>query len=139
MIYITEEDLVTESYERFITESTQDFNGVKDLAELKSIGIAKTLLKGRYDVDAIFNVESPIRDEYLADIITKLTLYKIFRRNAARKLPTDLTEDYNWAMKQLQQINAARLTLSLPAATSESGEPVNETMWGNNKNENYYI
>jgi len=139
MIYINDDDLKTESFERFITESTSDFPTVKDSAELKVIGICKTLLKGRYDVDLIFDQSEPLRDEFLAEIITKLTICKIFGRNAARKLPTDLKEDFDWAMKQLEKINAGRLTLDLPLATSTSGAPTSDTIWGNNKNENFYI
>lgn len=139
MIYITEDDLKTESFERFITESTSDFPTVKDKAELKSIGIAKTMLKGRYDVDTIFDETTPVKDEFLVEIITKLTCYKIFGRNAARKLPTDIKEDFDWAMKQLEKINAGRLVLELPTNTPTSGAPNSDTLWGNNKNENFYI
>ncbi|MGB1307520.1 MAG: phage protein Gp36 family protein [Oceanihabitans sp.] len=139
MIYITEDDLKTESFERFIDESTKDFPDVKNTAELKAIGLCITLLKGRYDVAVIFDETTPIRDEYLADIVTKLTIYKIFRRNAARKLPTDLKDDYDWAMKQLEKINAGRLTLDLPLAGSTSGAPSGDIIWGNNTNKNHYI
>ncbi|WP_166964634.1 DUF1320 family protein [Yeosuana marina] len=139
MIYITEDDLKTESFERFITESTSDFPTVKDKAELKSIGIAKTMLKGRYDVDTIFDETTPIKDEFLVEIITKLTTCKIFGRNAARKLPTDIKEDFDWAMKQLEKINAGRLVLELPLNSPTYGAPSGDTLWGNNKNENFYI
>ncbi|CDF80581.1 conserved hypothetical protein (DUF1320), putati ve phage protein [Formosa agariphila KMM 3901] len=139
MIYITQDDLKTESFERFITESTSDFPTVIDKAEEKSIGIAKTLLKGRYDVVLIFDETTPVRDEFLVEIITKLTTCKIFGRNAARKLPTDLKDDYDWAMKQLEKINAGRLVLDLPLITSSSGAPTSDTIWGNNTNKNFYI
>lgn len=139
MIYITEDDLKTESFERFIAESTSDFPTVKDKAELQSIGIAKTLLKGRYDVGTIFDETTPIRDAFLVEIITKLTTCKIFGRNAARKLPTDIKEDFDWAMKQLEKINAGRLALDLPTTTPTSGAPDGNTLWGNNRNENFYI
>ncbi|WP_435135736.1 hypothetical protein [Formosa sp. A9] len=139
MIYITQDDLKTESFERFITDSTSDFPTVIDKAELKSIGIAKTLLQARYDVTVIFDEANPVRDEFLAEIITKLTLGKIFARNAARKLPTDIKEDSDWALKQLEKINAGRLVLSLPIITPDSGAPTSDTIWGNNTNKNYYI
>lgn len=139
MIYISDDDLKTESYERFITESTADFEGVKDKAELKALGIIKTLIKGRYDVNLIFDTDEPIRDEFLADIVTKITLYKIISRNAARKVPTDLKEDYDWAMKTLEKINAGKLTLELPVKTDEDGNPSAKPMFGNNTNNDFYI
>lgn len=139
MIYIKDNDLKTESFQRFIDDSTADFPDVKNTAELKAIGIVKTLLKGRYNVSLIFNIDEPIRDEYLADIITKITISKIFGRNAGRKLPSDIKEDFDWAMKQLEKINAGRLTLELPVKTDEGGNPTAKPMFGNNTNQDFYI
>ena len=139
MIYLTDDDLKTDSFQRFITDSTSDFEEAKDKSELKVIGIVKTLLKGRYDVDAIFSEAEPIRDEFLADVMTKIMLHKIFGRNAARKVPTDVKEDFDWAMKQLKEINAGKITLSLPLLTNEDGNIKGDIIYGNNSNENYYI
>lgn len=139
MIYLTDNDLKRESYERFITDSTADFNGAKDSCELVAIGIVKTMLKGRYDVDLIFNEVEPLRDEFLADIITKITVRKIFKRNAPRKVPSDVKEDYDEALKSLKEINGGKLTLELPVNTDEDGNPTAKPMFGNNTNEDFYI
>ncbi|MBV7268382.1 DUF1320 family protein [Winogradskyella luteola] len=139
MIYITDDDLRTDSFQRFIDDSTADFADAKDNAELKAIGKVKTLIKGRYDVDLIFDEQNPLRDEYMADIITKLTLCKIFKRNAGRKLPTDLKEDWEWAMKQLEKINGGKIVLELPVNTDDEGNPTAKPMFGNNSNKDFYI
>ncbi|MFY0714116.1 DUF1320 family protein [Seonamhaeicola sp. NFXS20] len=139
MIYITDNDLKTESFERFITESTSDFPTVKDEVELKTIGLVKTFLSGRYNVEAIFRETEPLRDEFLADIVAKITMYKIISRNAARKVPSDFKDDYDWAMQQLEKINAGKISLDLPAPTDEEGNSNINPMWGNNTNKNFYI
>ncbi|QQV91571.1 adaptor protein [Winogradskyella phage Peternella_1] len=139
MIYINAEDLKTDSYQRFIDESTSDFEGVIDKCELTAIGITKTLLKGRYDVALIFDETEPIRDEFLAEIIVKLTMYKIIGRNAARKVPTDLKTDFDWAMSQLEKINAGKVSLDLPFPTDEDGNSTLKPMFGNNTNKDFYI
>lgn len=140
MIYLTDDDLLTESKQRFIDDSTKDDTSVIDSAELKCIGVIKTYLNGRYDVDAIFNEDEPIRDEVLVDILVKLTLKKIFGRNAARKVPTDVKDDYDEAMKQLQTLNAGKLTLSnLPSPTNANGAPSAAPLFGNNTNTDFYI
>lgn len=139
MIYLTDNDLKRESFERFITDSTADFNEAKDSCELVAIGIVKTLLKGRYDVDIIFDEADPVRDEFLADIITKITIHKIFGRNAARKVPSDIKENYDAAMKSLKEINGGKVILDLPVNTDEDGNPTAKPMFGNNTNEDFYI
>jgi phage gp36-like protein len=139
MIYITIDDLKTDSYERFIDSSTEDFPESKDKAELKAIGMCKTLMRARYDVDTIFDDADPVRDEFLVDIIVRLTLAKLFGRNAARKLPSDIKDDYKEAKADLEKINAGKITLELPSANDAEGNPISDSIWGNNTNKDYYI
>jgi len=152
MKYITSEDLAADIYQRFVTESTTDGDNVLDNNESRAISLVKTHIGGRYDTGAIFGlnigndaqgnpiVSPPIRDELLVDIISKITLYKTLRRNAARKVPTDCAEDYKWAMEQLEKINAGRIKLKLPPAIEDTtGKPISNGVWGNNSNSNFYI
>lgn len=139
MIYLNSDDLKTDSFQRFIDDSTADYSEAIDKAELRTVGIAKTLLKGRYNVELIFDEDEPIRDEYLIDIIVKITLAKIFGRNAARKVPSDVKEDHDWAMKQLKEINGGKIILELPVANGDDGNPKSDAIWGNNTNTNFYI
>lgn len=140
MIYLNTSDLTADSFQRFITDSTKDLPEVIDLNEAKAVGIVKTLLKGRYNIDEIFNQGAPVRDEVLVDIIVKITLYKIFGRNAARKVSSDIRDDYNDALKMLEKINAGKITLSLPLnTTTNSGADNSDMIWGNTKNKDNYI
>lgn len=140
MIYINDVDLKADSFERFIQESANDEPDAINNNELRSIEIIKTYLSGRYNTEKIFNPDSPIRNELLVDITSKITLYKIFRRNAARKIPADIKEDYTWAITQLEKINTGRITLSdLPIQESSPGKPVSSAIWGNNSNKDFYI
>lgn len=140
MIYLDAEDLQADSFQRFITDSTKDDVGVIDRAELKCIGIMKTYLQGRYDVDLIFDEDEPIRDEVFVEILVKLVLKKIFGRNAARKVPTDVKEDYDEAMKQLEKLNAGRLTIkNLPVPSTDDGSPSAAPLFGNISNPDFYI
>jgi hypothetical protein len=140
MIYLNQTDLTTDTFDRFIQESTSDAPGIIDKNELRSIEIVKSFLSGRYNVNMIFNPVAPIRNELLIDIISKITLYKIFRRNAARKLPQDVNEDYTWALKELEKINTRRISLNdLPPAESSPGQTISNTVWGNNSNRDFYI
>ncbi|MRG45510.1 DUF1320 domain-containing protein [Chitinophaga sp. SYP-B3965] len=140
MIYINDTDLKADSFERFILESANDEPDTISKNELRSIEIIKTYLSGRYNTEKIFNPDNPLRNELLVDITCKIILYKIFRRNAARKLPADIKEDYTWAINQLEKINTGRIALhDLPIQESSPGKPVSSAIWGNNSNKDFYI
>lgn len=140
MIYITKENLITHSYERFIEESTKDDPLAIDRAEAENIEIVKSYLSNRYDVDKTFNSTNPIYSPLLVRIITKLTLYDVFRRNAPRKINQNIIDDYDEAMKQLNQISTGRIVLNeLPKPTDENGESKSNSIYGNNSNKNFYI
>lgn len=137
MIYISREDLETDAFERLINESTTD--AILDRTEEKVIGIVRTYLSGRYDADIIFDPDAPVRDELLADIISRIVLYRTFRRNAARKVPEDVERDHSWAMKELLRIQKGETVLDLPVPVDEEGNPESNTLFGNNSNPDFYI
>lgn len=139
MIYITKGDLIADTHERFIDESTADDETSPEKNELRAIDLAKTYL-GRYNVGLIFNPENPVRCELLVEIISKITLYKLFRRNSPRKLSTDIKDDFAWAIKQLEKISNGAVPLNgLPPAVTESGSNVSTSIWGNISNPDFYI
>lgn len=152
MRYITQNDLTTDSYQRFITESSSDITDTLDKAEARAIALAASYMT-RYDTESIFgellepeDEDNPaeyapgIRHELLVEIICRITLYKIFRRNAARKVPEDTQKDYDWAIKELEQIRNGAVKLpGLPPAIDESGKPLSTSIWGNTSNPDYYI
>lgn len=138
MIYLTEADLKLEAFERFINESTVGENTVIDDAEKAVIGIVKTFLSN-YDVTDIFDEDEPIRDEFLAKLMSIMVVYEILSRNAARKLNSDMKEEYLWAFKQLEKIQTGRVQLDLPPKLDEAGASNVPTMYGNNTNTDFYI
>lgn len=140
MIYLQDDDLKTDSQERFIQESTADNENSIDKIEERVVELVSTYMADRYDTDLIFNPVAPIRNAVLVDIISKITLYNVFRRNAARKVSTDIKEDYDWAIKELGKINAGTLVLGkLPVPGPAKPEPNSDSLWGNNSNPNFYI
>lgn len=144
MIYLTENDLKTNTLERLLNESVADFQQAKDEVELQVLAEVKALISNRYDVKAIFGTPT-IRDPFLVKIITKMVVHDIISRNAARKIPQDRKEDYEWAMKQLEKINTGRLKLdglpSKPTDTTNGGtsSTASKMLYGNLKNKDFYI
>ena len=141
MNYLDKDDLIVNAYERFIDESSADEAFILDDTEARAIAYVKTILGTRYDVELIFDETEPIRNELLVQIISKIVVYKIIRRNAARKVPIDYVEDYNEAMKLLKDVATGVIILDgVPTPTDENGNPIDSTtMFGNNRNDNFYI
>lgn len=141
MTYLEKKDLIAVAYERFIDESSMDQPYILDNTEKKGIEKLKTILGTRYNVTAIFDPITPIKNEVLIEILAVWVVYKIIKRNAARKVPTDYKEDYDEAMKQLKDIATGVIVLDgVPTPTDDNGNPVNSnTIFGNNKNKDFYI
>ena len=137
MIYLTLDDLKTDSFQRFIDESSKDFDVAIDKAEKRAIGKVKPYLRDRYDVKAIFDTEAPLRDELLIDILVTLTLSKLHGRNSTRKFPKD-ENAIKEAMKELDKIAAGKITLELPTALDDSGNIESNPIFGNLTNDTFY-
>ena len=140
MTYLQKEDLITDAFERFIDESTKDDPTVLDNAEARAIEFVKTMIGTRYNVALIFAIDAPIINEMLVQIISRIVIYRVIKRNAARKVPTDYKEDYDEALEWLTSISVGKLTLDgLPIPTDEDGAAISNSLWGNNSNPNFYI
>lgn|SRR5690554_2139866 len=138
--YLTIDDLLEQSYERFIEETSKDNFQVIVSLEEKSIEKVKTLLGSKYDVDKIFDKDDPIHNPMLVEIIACLTLYKLFKRNAPRKINSQMTEDYNNALRDLEKLATGRLVLNeLPKPTDDDGNEKQDTMYVNISNRNFFI
>jgi phage gp36-like protein len=140
MIYIDKDYLISHAQERFIDESSQNDDEILDQIELTQIAIIKTYLGTRYNVENIFAEDSPIDNEVLKEILAKLVLYKLIRRNAARKVPNDYKEQFDEAMKTLKEVATGIIRLDgVPSAVASNGSVVSNSISGNLSNSNFYI
>lgn len=141
MKYLSKDDLIALSFERFIDESSENDTDIIDDIETKSIALIKSYIASRYNVALVFDEADPIRDEILVSILSTLVLYGVIRRNAPRKVSTDLKEERDNAYSILEKIATGRIKLhGLPLPVDETGGAVDSnTLWGNNTNEDFYI
>lgn len=138
MIYLSKEYLQTHIFEKLLSESILDFDEALCNSEAEWIDIIKTMLSNRYDVEAIFNEETPVHNELLKRILSKLVIYDAVRRNAARKVPTDYENEKKWAEEMLEKIAYGKLTLDDLPKPQDIYSP-GQFMSGNLSNENFYI
>lgn len=140
MIYLKKDDLITHAFEVFINESSNDFDETLNNIEAENIELIKSYIGTRYDVKEIFSILTPIRNPLLTRILSKLTLFDIVRRNAARKVPIDYKEEYDKALELLEKIATGRIKADgLPIAVDDNGNIISNSLWGNNSNTNYFI
>lgn len=140
MIYIDKEYLIGFSQERFIDESAEEDMAILDQIELRQIAIIKSYIGTRYNIAEIFVEDSEHESEVIKDILAKMVMYKLLKRNAARKVPTDAKEQYDEAMKTLKDVATGVIFLSdLPPAVDSNGAVVSNSISGNLSNKNFYI
>lgn len=139
--YLSEADITAQSYQRFIEESSKDDFEVLETLENQAIELVSTYIGSKYDVAKIFNRSNSIKNPVLTKIIARITLTELFKRNAARKVNSQMQADYDQAMNDLEKIATGRLQLyGLPTPSDESGNPIkSNTLYGNNSNKNFYI
>ena len=139
--FLTTADLQSQIIEQFLTErSAEPQTTILEALELQNIAIIKTKLKGRFDIDAIFEAKNADRHYLIIRILIKLVLYDFIRRNAARKVPADYVKEWEWAMKLLEKIKAGKeVPDGLPLLKDTEGKVVPRVIYGNNRNKNFYI
>ena len=142
MNYLQNKDLKAYTQERLINESVADFEEAKDEFEDHRISEVKVMISKFYDVEAIF-AETPIRHPHLVKILTKMVGYDIKKRNAARKVPTDVEKDLEWAERELDKMHRGIIKFGdLPIKTTDPNTPgsnASKMLYGNLSNKNFYI
>jgi phage gp36-like protein len=140
MIYINKDFLTNYMHERLINESCQKDTSILDDLELTQISIIQNYIGTRYNIALIFAPTNPLENAVIKEIVAKLLLYALVRRNAARKVPEDYKEQYTEAMKTLKDIATGVIVLSnLPPAVTATGAIVSNSISGNLSNKNFYI
>ena len=140
MIYIDKPYLISFAQERLIDESAQNDDVIINQIELTQIAVIKSYLGTRYDTATVFDETDPVHNEVLREVLAKLVLYKLVRRNAARKVPSDYKEQYDEAMKTLKEVSIGIIPLSgVPVAVDSTGAIISNSISGNLSNPNFYI
>lgn len=134
--FLTYDDLKTETFEEYIDDSVQEDVIALENIELQQIAFMKSKLRSRYDVSKIFNTEEVYEDKpVIKQVLTALVSYWVVKRNKARKLPSDIKDSYNWAVKWLDGVRDGDDSPELPALEVTK----KLVLWGNSKNEDLYL
>lgn len=135
--FITQDDLETRLFEDYIDESEQEDVEAVQAIELQAIAYVKSKLRGRYDVSVIFAADPYAGRDLIVWAISGIVAYRLIRRNAARKVPSDFVNDYNEIKEWLNAVRDEKENPGLPPKAEDPENP--EVQWGNSTNEDLYI
>jgi hypothetical protein len=134
MVYLTNDDLISQIFEEFIDDSEQEDLDILTRLESQSIAIIKSKLRERYDTESIFAQRDEERDPLIIGVLTALVNYKLIRRNAVRKIPEDFKTEYKNAMNWLNDVRDGIERPDLPLLDSEEHQ---ELYYGDSINNNW--
>ena len=140
MVFLEQIDLETAMFQQFFNQdNSPNKDEILSNIEQQNIALMKSKLNGKYDTEAIFTASGANRHWLIIKLLTKLVIYDFIRRNAARKVPKDMREEWEWAMAMLEKIKAGKETPEgLPEYVAPDGT-TGKVIYGNHKNKNFYV
>ena len=138
LVYITEQDIITNIQETMLQSSIEKNPDILDTLESQVIDEVKSYIGARYDTSKIFGSPA-IANGMLSRIIVCLVTYRAIRRNAARKVPDDYVEMKDWAYEVLGNIRDGIMPLpDVPQTVDpETGEKL--SLCGSNRKPEYFL
>lgn len=143
MKYINREDLTAYIQEMLLNSSIAGVDNISDTTildeiEARTIDLVISYIGGRYNTSLIF-ADTPIRNGVIVEIVSQIVIYRVVRRNAARKVPEDFVDIYKDALKQLEKIQSGSQFLeNLPTITAADGTTAS-LVYGSNRNSDFFI
>lgn len=136
MIFLTRPDLESQIFDDYIEDNTEGNDEILNSIEKSNIALVKSKLNKRFDVEAIFNASGNDRSDLIVKYLGYLVLYDLVRRNAARKIPSDVKDDYKTAMCWLNDVRNGDETPDLPLIDNSTFK---EVYHGNSTDLSLYI
>ncbi|HIB37969.1 phage protein Gp36 family protein [Mesonia sp.] len=133
--FITKDDLETRVFEQFIDESEQEDIEATEAIEKQAIALVKSKLRKRFDVGIIFSDAPYEGRDLIIWAITGIVTYRLVRRNAARKVPSDFVKEYDEVKEWLNAVRDGKENPELPLPEEVEQKLVN---WGNSTNQDLY-
>jgi len=126
---------MTQLFETYLDDSVQEDLVALDTIELQQIAFIKSKIRSRFNTAVVFSVADYEDKPIIKQVLTSLVNYFVVKRNAPRKIPTDFKDNYNWAIKWLNDVRDGIESPELPLKAVER----KAVLWGNNKNEDLYL
>lgn len=134
--FITKDDLETRVFEDYIDESEQEDIEATEAIEKQAIALVKSKLRKRFDLAVIFSDAEYEGRDLIIWALSGIICYRLVKRNAARKVPSDFVKDYEEVKNWLDAVRDGNEDPGLPELVEPEQKQV---LWGNSKNEDLYL
>lgn len=134
--FIARDDLATRLFDDYIDESEQEDIEATQAIEKQAIALVKSKLRRRYDVAIIFSDAPYEGRDLILWAVSGIVAYRLIRRNAARKVPSDFVKEYDEIKEWLNSVRDDNENPDLPVIDSPE---LKEALWGNSTNEDLYL
>lgn len=134
--FITKDDLETRVFEDYIDESEQEDIEATEAIEKQAIALIKSKLRKRFDLAVIFSDAEYEGRDLIIWALSGIICYRLVKRNAARKVPSDFVKDYEEVKNWLDAVRDGNEDPGLPELVEPEQKQV---LWGNSKNEDLYL
>lgn len=134
--FIQQGDLETKVFEDYLDDSEQEDIEATQAIEKQAIALVKSKLRKRYDIAVMFSADLYPGRDLIVWAVCGIVSYRLVRRNAARKVPSDFKDDYKEVMDWLNDVRNGDENPELPLLELEDRK---EVLWGNSKNEDLYL
>lgn len=134
--FIERDDLATRLFDDYIDESEQEDIEATEAIEKQAIALVKSKLRKRFDVAIIFSDAPYEGRDLIIWAVSGIVCYRLIRRNAARKVPSDFVKDYDEIKEWLNAVRDDKENPDLPLMDDPE---LKQVLWGNSTNEDLYI
>lgn len=129
--FITAADIKVHMRDLFHNQITDEDQALMDSAEKSAIKKVKSMLRNRFDVDALFTAEGEDRDELIVEYTVAIYLKRLVQRIKPGKVPVNIDEHYAEAMDWLEMVAKGEITPELPEISDDEDEPdAKSLLWG---------
>lgn len=142
MPYLVDSDYTAQIRTEQLTQLIESTPANRTDAEAKAISQAKSRLRNRYDVDALFAKTGAERDPELVMYIVDMTLYHLHARQAPGQVPEMRDKRYADALAWLEKVAAGDFDPGFPPKGDDDGDGVddgNVLQWGSATPRNPYF
>lgn len=127
--FLTSDDIRVSLREIFMQELTDDDQLIAQKAEEQAVAKARSYLRGRYDVDALFAATGDDRNALLIEHVTVLFVWRLYWRINPRKISDHVKESYQETLDWLEGVATGKFNPDFPTAPPEE-TPTNDPLFG---------
>lgn len=137
MIFLEENDFISQIKADNLTAIVSSETGVLEVAEANAIATVTTYLYDRYDTENIFTQTGLDRVQIVVNMCVKLMLYELYCRLPKLKIPEARAEEKRETITLLERIGDAKQSIPAPRKLDAEEQAKTQFKWGSSTRRTY--